>query len=248
MAQLNMVKAGHVGGYIQGGDPGSWCPHLWQWAVRRFGIRSVLDVGCGEGHSTRFFQELGCDVLGVDGCEQAVAESVVPGCTVLHDFADGPFIPGRSYDLIWSCEFLEHVNEEYVPSILTTFAAARVIFLTHAFPKQRGHHHVNCRPSSYWISLLEKAGFECSVDLSLEARTVTLADAGNINHFARSGLVFLKRNHSLPTGMFTRIVSHFRARAKALRINTGFRWSAICRRHRRRWKALKRQRKHTMSV
>jgi hypothetical protein len=38
----------------------------------------------------------------VDGCEQAVAESVVPGCTVLHDFASGPFIPKRKFDLIWS--------------------------------------------------------------------------------------------------------------------------------------------------
>jgi SAM-dependent methyltransferase len=245
MTQLNMVKAGHVGGYIQGGDPGSWCPHLWQWVVREFRVRSVLDIGCGEGHSTHFFQQLGCDVLGVDGCEQAVADSVIPGYTVLHDFADGPFIPKRNFDLIWSCEFLEHVDEEYVPNILTTFAAARVILLTHAFSGQRGHHHVNCRPSSYWIGLLEGTGFECSVARSLEARNVTLADAGNINHFARSGLVFVKRDESIPTGMFARIISHFRAQTKAWRINTGFRWSPACRRHRRRWKALKRQKKNT---
>jgi len=248
MTQLNMVKAGHVGGYIHGGDPGSWCPHLWQWAVHEFGVRSVLDIGCGEGHSTRFFQQLGCDVLGVDGCEQAVAESVFPGCTVLHDFASGPFIPKRRFDLIWSCEFLEHVDEQYVPNILTTFSAARVILLTHAFPGQRGHHHVNCRPSSYWIALLEGAGFECSVARSLQARTVTLADAGNINHFARSGLVFLKRNDASPTDVFSRLISQFRAQTKAWRINSGFRWSATCRHHRRRWKALKRQRRHTMTA
>src|SRR5437870_3883210 len=52
MMQLTMIKSGHVGGYIQGGDPGSWCPHLWTWAVRELGIQSVLDIGCGEGHST----------------------------------------------------------------------------------------------------------------------------------------------------------------------------------------------------
>ena len=242
MTQLNMVKAGHLGGYIQGGDPGSWCPHLWTWMVKELGIQSVLDVGCGEGHSTRFFQELGCDVLGVDGCEQAVADSVIPGFTVLHDFARGPFRPEKSYDLIWSCEFLEHVERQYVPNILNTFAVARTILLTHAFPGQRGHHHVNCRPSSYWIGLLEKAGFDCNVAMSLKARRVTLADSGNINHFARSGLVFQKRAANTSENLFSRIISHIRTRAKAWRINAGFRWSGLCRQHRRRWKALKRQR------
>jgi len=241
MTQLNMVKAGHVGGYIQGGDPGSWCPHLWTWVVQELGIKSVLDIGCGEGHSTSFFQKLGCEVLGVDGCEQAVADSVVPGFTVLHDFANGPFLAKRNFDLIWSCEFLEHVDREYVPNILASFAAAKAILLTHAFPGQRGHHHVNCQPSSYWIGLLEQAGFECSVPLSLQARAVTLADSGNINHFARSGLVFLKRDKAIPVGMFSRVISSFRSRMKAWRISAGFRWSSACRHHRRRWKALKRQ-------
>src|SRR5688572_33082149 len=64
MAKLEMIKDGHLGGYIRGGDPGTWCPHLWSWVVEQFGIKSVLDVGCGEGHSTRFFRDLGCDVLG----------------------------------------------------------------------------------------------------------------------------------------------------------------------------------------
>src|SRR5262249_13023087 len=144
--------------------------------------------------------------------------------------------------LIWSCEFLEHVDREYVPNILASFAVARAILLTHAFPGQRGHHHVNCQPSSYWIGLLEEAGFECSVPLSLKARAVTLHDSGNINHFARSGLFFLKRAEAIPTRMFSRTISFFRSRIKAWRINAGFRRSSACRHHRRRWKAVKRKR------
>ena len=178
MAKLHMVKAGHLGGYIRGGDPGTWCPHLWSWAVQRWSVRSVLDVGCGEGHSARYFRDMGCEVLGVEGCQQAIDDSAIPEQVVRHDFRDGALLPGRRYDLIWSCEFLEHVEEQYLPHVLATFAhAGTALLITHAFPgKDRGHHHVNCQPTAYWIAKLEGLGFECRVDLSREARTVTLAD------------------------------------------------------------------------
>src|SRR5437762_10987615 len=99
-----MVKDGHLGGYIPGGDPGTWCPALWTWTIDKFAVDSVLDVGCGEGHSASFFQKRGCTVLGVEGCARALADSVVPGQTAAHDFTKGPFLSERSFDLVWSCE------------------------------------------------------------------------------------------------------------------------------------------------
>lgn len=243
MSNLTMIKDGHLGGYIQGGDPGTWCPHLWSWVVKEFQIRSVLDIGCGEGHSTKLFHDLGCEVLGVDGCEQAIRDSVIPEHVVLHDFCEGPFVSERSFDLIWSCEFLEHVVEECVPNIMGTFAhAAKVILATHAFPERRsrapskrhhGHHHVNCKPSSYWIRHIEAEGFECQVAGTRRARTVTLSDYPGINHFARSGLLFTKMQTSSRAGSS--------AFWKSLRINWGFRWSAAYRQQQRRRRALKRQ-------
>lgn len=191
--KVEMVKDGHLGGFFPGGDPGTWCPQLWTWAVRRFNIRSVLDVGCGEGQSTLFFRQLGCDVLGVEGSQLAIDRSVIPDAVVKHDFCEGPFQPGRTFDLIWSCEFLEHIEEQYVPNLLQTFALAdKQILVTHAFPGQRGHHHVNCRVSSYWIELFERSGYDCQLGPTRAARRMTLLDYPGINHFARSGLVFGK--------------------------------------------------------
>ncbi len=199
MTKLHMMTEGHLGGCIQGGDPATWCPRLWSWVVQEFQIRSVLDVGCGEGHSTRAFRELGCEVLGVEGCQEAIDCSAIRECIAKHDFCDGPFIPDRPFDLIWSCEFLEHVEPEYVNNLLETFShAGKLILLTHAFPGQRGHHHVNCQPNAYWISLFEQAGFRCDVGLSIRTRTITLGDYRRMNHYARSGLVIRKMPAASP--------------------------------------------------
>jgi SAM-dependent methyltransferase len=189
-----MVLDRHLGGYYAGGDPGTWCPRLWSWAVERFSVRSVLDVGCGEGQSTRFFRELGSDALGVEGSPEAIAQSAIPDAIAQHDFCQGPFRPGRRFDMVWCSEFVEHVEERYVAHILETFRSAdRCLLLTHAFPGQRGHHHVNCQPSAYWIDLVERAGFRLSLSHTLAARGVTHADYHRLNHFGRSGLVFLPR-------------------------------------------------------
>jgi SAM-dependent methyltransferase len=250
MPKLEMVKAGHLGGYIAGGDPGTWCPRLWSWAAQTWQVASVLDVGCGEGHSTRFFKELGCRVAGVEGCQQAIEASAVAECLHQHDFCDGPFLADEPFDMVWSCEFLEHVKPEFVPHILRTFAAARkAILVTHAFPGQEdGHHHVNCRPSWYWIEKIESLGFRCDPGLTRQARRVTLQDYAGINHFARSGLVFVRAEGAAPagetvTGFWARLRTNLSARYCGFRIHQGFRWSAEYKEQVRRRKAQKRAEK-----
>lgn len=251
MPKLPMVTDGHLGGYIRGGDPGTWCPNLWSWVVAEFGVRSVLDVGCGEGHSAKFFRDRGCEVLGLEGCEQAIADSVIPDRVVRHDFCAGPYHPDRRYDLVWSCEFLEHVEARYLPNILATFAhAGKVILVTHAFPGQDdGHHHVNCRPSSFWIRQFESLGFTCDLRLTRQARAVTLRDYRGVNHFARSGLLFV-RNSDAPaaaSGWWASLGASLSARYRAFLLHHRFRLSGEFRRHVRKRRAEKRLAKRTVS-
>ena len=196
------TQEGHLGGYIMAsdspapsgldithGDPATWFPELWLWAVSALNIRSVLDVGCGEGHCIEFFSRYGCEVEGVDGSKLAREHSRLSEHHTVHDFIEGPYRPDSSYDLVWCCEFVEHVEERFSDHFLETFKSANTfIMMTHALPGQPGWHHVNCQPMEYWIGKLDKIGFDYHISLTQRARAICRG-----GHFKNKGLVFVKR-------------------------------------------------------
>ena len=196
------VDEGHLGGYIRAssspapsglrvdhGDPLTYTPDLWQWFVEELGVGSVLDVGCGEGIAAAHFRSLGCDVSGIDGSEQARRDSRIPDAHVVHDFTAGPFLSATEVDLVWCCEFVEHVEEQYSSSFLELFGASRqYLAMTYAAPGQPGWHHVNCQPAGYWIDRIERLGFAYHESLTESAR-----DHAGHSHFGVRGLVFERR-------------------------------------------------------
>jgi SAM-dependent methyltransferase len=197
------VSEGHLGGYVRAsrqtarsgldvehGDPRTYTPGLWRWAYEALGVRSVLDVGCGEGHAAAYFREMGCDVLAVDGSVEAKRDSLVPDVHVLHDFAQGPFKPEGQYDLVWCCEFVEHVEARYAPHFLEAFRTSRRhVMMTYAKPGQPGWHHVNCQPAEYWIDRLRDVRFRFDQALTAESRKN--AEPG---HYRNRGLLFVRED------------------------------------------------------
>lgn len=184
-----MKEKKHLGGYVAGGDIWTWFPGLWTWFVKEFKIKSVLDVGCGEGHSLKYFLDLGCDVLGIEGSSQAIKDSVISDKIIKHDFCDGPYIPEKKFDLIWCCEFVEHVDERFMLNFIETFKKCKYLMITHATPGQGGYHHVNEQSVTYWLKNLKEAGFKLEPEVTLLAREKA------INYFfLRSGLVFVNKN------------------------------------------------------
>jgi len=194
-------EEGHLGGYVKAsqqptlsglnvehGAPRTWTPELWRWIVEELGVGSVLDVGCGEGHAAGYFRDLGCEVLGLDGSEQARRDSVIPNHHVLHDFVNGTYTPDRTFDLVWSCEFVEHVEEKYAQNFLDLFCyAEKYLLLTYAPPGQEGWHHVNCQPPSYWIEKVSALGFVLEPELTKRTREI----AGH-GHYHEKGLAFVR--------------------------------------------------------
>jgi len=97
----------HLGGFTQRDDMGI-SNNLWNFMLGPLAIKSVVDVGCGKGVSTRYFFDHGAKVLCVEGSHDAVTQSLLPAKNVVeHDFSRGPWWPDETFDAVWSVEFLE---------------------------------------------------------------------------------------------------------------------------------------------
>ena len=157
-----------------------------QWAIDQFGVRSMLDVGCGPGGMVELAESMGLDACGIDG--DHTVDRYDDSKFVIHDFTKGPAPIDRSYDLCWSVEFVEHVYERYVPNFARNMAQCQWMIMSHAKPGQTGYHHVNCQSSEYWIESLKEYGFRYDADLTRDMRKASTAQKKFVK---KSGLVFI---------------------------------------------------------
>lgn len=199
------VLEGHLGGCSTGGDTGTYYPIMWKELVYNYNINSVIDVGCGLGFALDYFKGLGCEILGVEGSVQAYDLSLVKEHVVLHDYSKSKYSPEKKYDLCWSCEFVEHVEEQYLENFLQTFKSAKYLAMTFAPKGQGGHHHVNEQSEEYWIEKLTKHNFKFLKEETKELRKICELDISAhkarknhpffIPHFYFRGLFFKNDNY-----------------------------------------------------
>lgn len=177
----------HLGGFRIGGDEATTYPDLWTWLVNDHKVESVIDVGCGDGVAVRFFETLlPGSVFGVDGVKQQASNIFE------HDFTKCPFPLPNYPDLVWCVEFVEHVEEKFVPNFLETFKCAKTVLMTHAMPGQAGYHHVNLRTPAYWIGAMAAIGYRLDEELTKKTRDLAGLNKSPHNHFVRSGLAFVR--------------------------------------------------------
>lgn len=162
----------HLGGCIIEGDIGTWAPQVWEKLIEIYDLKKVVDVGCGAGHSTKYFIDKGIDAVGVEGFVPAINASPVKQNIFVHDYSTGEFQTNSTFDLAWCCEFVEHVEEKYSENFMKTFDKCNVVAMTHAVPGQPGFHHVNCQNAEYWINKFKERGFSYNEEFSFLLRSL----------------------------------------------------------------------------
>lgn len=135
-----------------------------------FAPRSFLDIGCGPGGMLRVAAARGMAARGIDG-DFTLDFSGLD--VVVHDFTTGPAPLGGEFDLGWCVEVLEHVEAGRLENLRPAFRACRRLWITHALPRQDGHHHVNCQPPAYWRKVFAGWGFSVDERVTSAARTAS---------------------------------------------------------------------------
>lgn len=161
------------------------------------GCESLIDIGCGPGGQCEAAASLGYDpVLGLDGDFTLERDRNSRVDYKLMDFTKESFnldalkfIP----DLAWSCEFVEHVEEQYIDNFMPAFASARWVAMTYCPPQpdKPNPHHFNEQPEKYWIDLFENWGLIYEPSITLMARA---ASTMKKPFFQTRGLVFYNDN------------------------------------------------------
>ena len=182
----------HLGGHLNRTNTDE---HLLRYIKDRFKVETMgykghvetmLDIGCGPGGMKKIANDMGIDWYGVDG-DATVIENT--DYSLVHDFTLGEAKIDKTFDLIWCTEFLEHVEEKYVPNYMPLFELGKMAVVTAAPPGWPGHHHVNCREESYWVDVFKNYGLRFNEELTNEFKSLSQMRK---NFFKRAGMVFLK--------------------------------------------------------
>lgn len=179
----------HLGGSAPVGDPMTFHPDIWERLITKYGIESVLDIGCAAGVNARWFHDKGLYVRGVEGYPEYIACTKLPNnILVEHDYTTGPYVPERDFDMGLCTEFVEHVEAQYTHNFVATFKKCRFILMSFATPGQGGHHHVNEQHEPYWQEKMAEIGYNLDRD-----ETDRMRATGPASHYGRRTLTWFRR-------------------------------------------------------
>lgn len=175
----------HLGGFTEVDIQGI-SPHTWRSMMEYFGVKSLLDVGCGRSFSTSWFYLQGVKVQCVEGSRDAIERNLLLSLVdekslekiiVEHDFSLGPWWPEETVDAVWCVELIEHIGRNFQKNYLTAFKKAAFIFVTHS--NWGGWHHTEVHNDLWWISRFQMYGFVYSEKLTEKVKTVARKERQN---------------------------------------------------------------------
>ena len=83
----------------------------------------ILDLGCGSGRDSKAFMEMGFRVVAVDGSPEIcrLAEEYIGQQVICATFRE--FEPEGTFDGIWACASLLHLERNYIKEIMMKYAS-----------------------------------------------------------------------------------------------------------------------------
>ena len=128
----------------------------------------------------------GLDSLGIDGDWVMAIESEAK--ILIHDFTTGVAPIDRDFDLVWSVEFLEHVEEKYQDNYMQAFARCKYAVCT--FGLGLSNRNRNSKNEEYWIGVFDKYGFDYDAE-----ETKMIRECSNMQKpfMQRTGMFFKRR-------------------------------------------------------
>jgi|TARA_B110000305_G_scaffold238726_1_gene304825 cyclopropane fatty-acyl-phospholipid synthase-like methyltransferase len=161
--------------------------------LKSLGNKSYLDIGCGPGGMVELADSMGFKVLGIDG--DYTLDRYNKDKFLIHDFAVGPVELNEIYDIGWSVEFVEHVEERFIPNYITAMQKCKALIMTHALEDQTGYHHVNCQNPPYWINKMSEYGFKLDEEKTNKLRIVSTMGKKKKHRFLeKTGMYFVNEN------------------------------------------------------
>tara|TARA_B100001059_G_C17668099_1_gene493040 strand:+ start:128 stop:706 length:579 start_codon:yes stop_codon:yes gene_type:complete len=156
-------------------------------------VKSLLDIGCGPGGNVEYARSIGVDAFGIDGDQTILPQK--PYFSKV-DYSIGSSNLSKTFDIGWSVEFAEHIEERYIENFMRDYKKCSSIIFTAAPPGWGGVGHVNEQKKAYWIKRFEKNGFSYNPKKTTLVRRVScLVFKGSIRapkkQFVKNrGLVF----------------------------------------------------------
>jgi len=154
-------------------------------------VKSICDLGCGNGYMSRRLADLGYDVVGVDASESGVgiARRACPNATFIHSSIDSTLrqrMTFSDFDLVVSSDVIEHL---YRPSDLLEAATSLL--------KTNGHLIIGAPYHGYLKNLL------LSLTGKMDSHFSALHDGGHIKFFSEKTLSELLKKHGFLSQRFT---------------------------------------------
>ena len=120
---------------------------------KEWNIKTIVDIGCGNGSYVKHFLDNEMDCGGFDG------SPLTPDFCYIQDFSKPQRI--GKYGLVLSLEVGEHIPKKYEQIFLDNLVDASIslIILSWAIEGQKGDGHVNCQNNGYIIQQMENRGF-----------------------------------------------------------------------------------------